>query len=141
MKIKRYFDLFERAAKKIKPEIEEEEKIKIDTHKDYISDVFLRLTDLGKYEIPISPWYNAFPFTFSINITYRNSNNIDLVCGIFDSFDDYYQFNDNIKRIIDQLSHDYIIKSFEVQFQEDDHGENIGGYYILTIEAKNKNLT
>lgn len=136
MKLKKYKELFEGKDKKIKNQIQ------------YIEDVFVRLQDCIGCNINVTSFgydddeadEEDVPYTlsgiepfFKIDIELKNQETSETqIAGGFTSLDDYFQFNEIMKRIVDQLLHDYSIDCLDIDKQ--DYGENY--YVILSTREK-----
>jgi hypothetical protein len=128
MKIKKYSDIFEDGLKIFKGN--ENKK-----HVEYISDVFLRLEDTGKYHISIETYGNNF---FDIYISTKEIREygehthgekiggVKPMNGFFNSLEDYFEFNDIMKRILNHLSHDYNIDYYDYYRDNDEHN-----YFVM----------
>lgn len=81
-------------------------------HIDYIEDVFLRLADTGICSIRIAR--AAGNNRFSIYFTSNAQNNENTILHFFNSIEEYYNFNERIKLVLEQLRHDYFIEGFSL---------------------------
>jgi hypothetical protein len=99
----------------------------ISERKEYISDVFLKLEDLGKYSVSY-PKYNYAQNSESYFVEvapYMDKDN--RIMEIFDTIEDYLEYNKIIEDILPVLTKDYSIKYME---------NNYNLYVLLDIEKK-----